>query len=157
MGKSIKQAQQNADQLKTVMQILSGARNLMQNPRVSTAHKELIIQETLKDYPQASSFVCVLLGAHRLGLLEEIYAQVQTLLDDRKGVSRAVVTSAQVLNQAQQKAAQKALSARYGKTIEAVFKTDKSLIGGLKFMCNGELIDGTIKRQLERLEQEITK
>ena len=99
MSKSVKQAQQNADQLKTTVQILSGVRNLMQSPRVSTTNKKLIIQETLQDYPQAASFVCVLLDAKRYGLLEEVCNQVQTLLDDRKGISRAVVTSAQVLSQ----------------------------------------------------------
>ena len=80
---------------------------------------------------------------------------VHTLLDDRKGISRAIVTSARVLNQAQQAAAQKALSTRYGKTVEAEFKTDPSLLGGLKLACNGELIDGSIKTRLAKLQEEI--
>lgn len=157
LSTSVQQAERNADQLLTVTKILSEVRGQMQSPRISTAHKKLIVQETLQEYPQAASFIGVLLDAKRYGLLEEICSQVQTLVDDRKGISRAVITSAQVLNEAQQRAARQVLSARYGKTVEAVFKTDKSLIGGLKFVCNGELIDGTIKHQLEQLKQEITR
>ncbi len=157
LSTSVQQAEQNARQLETAARILSGVRAQMQSPRVPLMHKKLIIQETLKEYPQAVRFICVLLDAKRYVLLDEICAQVQTLLDDRKGISRAVITSAQILSQTQQTAAQKALSARYGKTIEAIFKQDKSLLGGLTVVCSGELIDGSIKHQLEKLQQEISK
>lgn len=157
LSTSVQQAEQNARQLETAARILSGVRAQMQSPRVSLMHKKLIIQETLKEYPQAAHFICVLLDAKRYVLLDEICAQVQTLLDDRKGISRAVITSAQVLSNAQQTAAQKVLSARYGKTVEAVFKTDKNLLGGLTLACNGELLDGSVRTRLTKLKKEISK
>lgn len=157
LSDSVAQAEENAAELKAATAILAGVRTQMQSPRISTVHKKLIIQETLKELPQASAFIGVLLEAKRYFLLEPICTQVQTLLDDRKGISRAVITSAQVLSQAQQQAAQKALSARYGKTVEAVFKKDASLLGGLTLACNGELLDGSLKRRLEKLQAEITK
>ena len=88
-------------------------------------------------------------------MLAEICKQVHTLLDDRKGISRAIVMSFRVLSQAQQTATQKALSSRYGKTVEAEFKTDPSLLGGLQIICNGELIDGSIKSRLDKLQEEL--
>ena len=155
MSTSLTIAQENAIQLQRATKILEGVRDAMQSPRVSTAHKKLVLQETLKDVPVALSFILVLLDAKRYGLLPAICEQVQTLLDDRKGISRAIVSSAQVLSQAQQTATQKALSARYGKQVEAVFHTDKDLIGGLKILCNGELLDGSIKQQLANLQEKI--
>ncbi len=157
LSTSVAQAEQNTRQLAYATQILSGVRMQMQSPRVSTTHKKLIIQEALKEYPQAAAFISVLLDAKRYGLLDEICTQVQTLLDDRKGISRAVVTSARELSAAQQRAAQRALSARYGKTVEAVFKTNPALLGGLTMQCNGELLDGSIQTRLTKLQQEITK
>lgn len=155
LSSSLQQAEKNAAQLDAAFQILSGVNSHMQNPRISPAHKKLVVQETLKDFPSASSFIAVLISAKRYNLLAEICKQVHTLLDDRKGISRAVVTSARVLSQAQQTAARKALSARYGKTVEAVFKTDPSLLGGLRMVCNGELIDGSIKSRLDKLQEEL--
>ena len=154
---SVKQAEAYARQLQTAVQILAGIAAQMQNPRISTAQKKLVLNETLKSLPQACAFINVLLDAKRYALLPEICNRVEQLLDDRKGISRAVVTSARVLSAAQEQAARKALSARYGKTVEAVFKTDKSLLGGLILACNGELIDGSLKHRLEKLQQEITK
>ena len=155
LSSSLKEAENNAAQLDQAVRILSGVNGLMQSPRISSAHKKLVLQETLKEIPVASSFIQVLIDAKRYELLSEICRRVHTLLDDRKGISRAIVTSARVLSQAQQAAAQKALSTRYGKPVEAQFKTDPSLLGGLQLECNGELIDGSVRTRLARLQEEI--
>ena len=152
---STAQAEENARQLRAATQILNGVRAQLQDPRLSRAHKKLVLGEALKNLPQAVQFINVLIDAKRLNLLEAICTQVEMLLDDRKGISRAIVTSARELSAAQQKAAQKALSARYGKTVEAVFHTDASLLGGLKLECDGELLDGSIQTRLAKLQEEL--
>ena len=155
LSTSLEQAQQNAAQLDRAAQILSGVDVLMQNPRISSVHKKLVLQEALKDFPVASAFIAVLINAKRYNLLHEICKRVHTLLDDRQGISRAIVTSARVLSQAQQAAALNALSARYGKTVKAQFKTDPSLLGGLKLECQGELIDGSVQTRLAKLQEDL--
>lgn len=155
LSTSLEQAQQNAAQLDKAAQILSGVDAQMQNPRISSVHKKLVLQEALKDFPVASAFIAVLINAKRYNLLHEICKRVHTLLDDRQGISRAIVTSARVLSQAQQAAAVNALSARYGKTVKAQFKTDPSLLGGLKLECQGELIDGSVQSRLAKLQENL--
>lgn len=154
---SVQEAQERARQLRLAVQILESVRVQMQSPRISSVHKKLIIQESLRELPQAVALIHVLLDAKRYELLPDICTCVESLLDDRKGISRAVVTSAQVLSTTQKTATQKALATRYGKTVEAVFHTDVNLLGGLKMQCEGELIDGTIQHRLEKLKQEITQ
>ncbi len=155
LSTSLEQAQQNAAQLDRAVQILSGVEALLQSPRISSAQKKLVLQETLKDFPVASAFIAVLINAKRYNLLHEICKRVHTLLDDREGISRAIVTSARVLSQAQQAAAINALSVRYGKTVKAQFKTDPSLLGGLKLECQGELIDGSVQSRLAKLQEDL--
>lgn len=155
LSTSLEQAQQNAAQLDRAAQILSGVDAQMQNPRISSVYKKLVLQEALKDFPVASAFIAVLINAKRYNLLHEICKRVHTLLDDRQGISRAIVTSARVLSQAQQAAAVNALSARYGKTVKAQFKTDPSLLGGLKLECQGELIDGSVQTRLAKLQEDL--
>ena len=154
---STQQAEKNAQQLNRAMEILSQINGFLQSPRLSAVHKKLVLNEVLKDVPQAARFVEVLIDAKRYNLLPEICKQVHTFLDDRKGISRAIVTSARVLNAAQQQATQKALSSRYGKVVQATFRVDPALLGGLTAQCNGELIDGSIKTRLEKLQKQITQ
>ena len=157
LSTNAQQAQQNAEQLNTAAKILAGFSAYMQNPRLPVAQKKMIINEALKELPQAAAFINVLIEAKRYGLLNAICAQVNTLLDDRKGISRAIITSAQVLGVAQQQAAEKALGKRYGRTVRATFRTDPALLGGLTAQCNGELLDGSLKTRLEKLKEEITR
>lgn len=155
VSSSTQEAEKNAQELVRATQILSGVAGLLQNPRLSAAQKKLVLNEILKDTPQAARFICVLIDAKRLNLLDEICTHVNRLLDDRKGISRAIVTSARELSAAQQQAARNALSKRYGKTVEAVFHTQASLLGGLKMTCNGELLDGSIQTRLAKLQEEL--
>ena len=155
LSSSVSQAKQNAAQLDAAIRILDGVNAQMQNPRISAVQKKLVLEETLQDFPTALAFILVLISAKRYNLLAEICKQVHTLLDDRQGIARALVTSAHVLSQAQQQATQTALSARYGKTVEAVFQTDPSLLGGLQLVCDGELIDGSIKGRLAKLQEKL--
>ena len=98
LSTSLEQAQQNAAQLDRAAQILAGVDAQMQNPRISSVYKKLVLQEALKDFPVASAFIAVLINAKRYNLLHEICKRVHTLLDDRQGISRAIVTSARVLS-----------------------------------------------------------
>ena len=157
LSTTTQEAEQSARQLRSATQILHSVGVQLQSPRLCAAQKKLILGEALKDFPRAAQLINVLIDAKRLDLLNEICTQVDRLVDDRKGISRAVITSARELSAAQQKAAQKALAARYGKTVEAVFKTQPDLLGGLTLECNGELLDGSLKMRLEKLRQELTK
>ena len=157
LSTSVEQAQENARQLTVATQIITEVGEALQSPRLSGAQKKLILNQALKDLPQARAFVGVLIEAKRLNLLGPVCEQVQMFLEDRKGISRAIITTARVLSAVQQQAAQEALSIRYGKTIRATFQVDPSLLGGLAAWCNGELLDGSLKTRLEKLRQEITK
>lgn len=157
VGASLQEAQDRADQLEAAAAVLAAVRTQLQNPCLSAAHKKLILGETLKQWPQAAQFIQVLIEAKRLHLLMEICDRVKMLLDDRKGISRAIVTSARVLNQAQEQATKRALSTRYGKIVEATFRTDPSLLGGIIAQCGGELLDGSLKTRLKKLQEEIAK
>ena len=157
LSQNIEQAEKNAQELTTATQIVDQVGSALQNPRLSSVQKKLILNEALKQLPQAAAFISVLIDAKRLNLLGAICERVQTLLDDRKGISRAIVTTARILNAVQKQTAKESLSIRYGKTIEASFELDPSLLGGLTAQCNGELLDGSLKTRLEKLREQITK
>ncbi len=157
LSRTLPQAEQNAQELATATQIITEVAAVLQSPRLPAAQKKLILNEALKELPHARAFIGVLIDAKRLDLLSAICAHVQTLLEDRQGISRAIITTARVLSNAQQASAKEALSIRYGKTIRADFEVDPALLGGLTAQCNGELVDGSLKTRLEKLRQALTK
>lgn len=157
ISQNVAQAQKNAQELMTATQVLDEVGDVLKNPRLHVAQKKLVLNEALKELPQARAFIGVLLDAKRLDLLDAVCEHVQTLLEDRKGISRALITSARVLSAAQKQTAREVLSIRYGKTIETSFELDPSLLGGLTTRCNGELLDGSLKTLLEKLRRQITK
>lgn len=135
---------------------LSAHEQIMTSPRISLQAKKEAVREALAGAPETASFIELLLDAKRYRLLPEITRRVATLLDDRLGIIRAQVYAAKVLSDAQKQQTQDVLSKRYGGTVKADFVTDPALLGGLKIVCRGEQIDGTLKSQLKKLEKELT-
>lgn len=150
------QARANAAQLAQAAGSLASAEVFMASPKVSSSAKKELVHAVLQN-GMAADFIAVLLDARRYGLLGAIVQRTAELADARLGIKKAVVWSAAELSPRQQAQTQEVLSARYGGKVEAVFKTDKTLLGGLKITCDGELIDGSLQGKLKKLEQEISR
>ena len=157
LSRTNEEAKNRAEDLSSAARGLAGAQALLTNPCVSLAQKKQVLQEALTAAPQVCTFLEVLLAAKRYALLPEIVQQVEDLLDKRLGIVRAQVVSAQPLSAEEKTHVIRALEARYGKQVKAVFQTQKNLLGGLQIWCNGELIDGSMHGQLVRLQEELMK
>ena len=78
------------------------------------------------------------------------------LLDQRNNVLRISVASAAELDAATRDRVQKAVATRTGKTIEAVYSVDASLIGGMRIAIGDNVYDGTLQHQLEDLRTRLS-
>lgn len=150
-------AVRRAADLAVAAEALAKVHTWLSAPEISLARKKETVHIALKQIPQTASFVEVLLEAKRYNLLPQIVQDVQALADKRQHILRAEVYSARALSAAEKKETETVLSTRYKATVKAVFHTDKNLLGGLKIWCNGELIDGSLQGQFDRLQKELTK
>lgn len=151
------EAVRHAQELSQAAQALAPADAFFNAPEIALTQKKQAVSQALAQLPQTSSFLQVLLDAKRYNLLPQIVKEVAALADKRQGILRAQVVSAAPLSDEEKQHTQNALEARYGNTVKAVFQTDKNILGGLKIMCNGELLDGSLQGQLDRLQEELTK
>ncbi len=149
-------ASRRAADLALAAQALAGV-TWLNAPEISLARKQKTVHAALEKLPQTARFVEVLLAAKRYNLLPQIVQDVQALADKRAHILRAEVYSAQELSADEKTKTQEALSTRYKTTVKAVFHTDRALLGGLQIWCNGELIDGSLQGQFDRLQAELTK
>ena len=73
------------------------------------------------------------------------------------GTLRARVVSAEALSDEQQQAIGASLEKQTGKQVALTVSVDPALIGGVQTEIGGRLFDGSVKTQLKRIEESLTK
>jgi F-type H+-transporting ATPase subunit delta len=105
-----------------------------------------------------SNILTMLLEKNRMTYLPFIRDMYSELVDDKEDRARGTIWSAFPLEQSLKNRIEEALKEKFHKK-EVVLSAveDKSLIGGVKVAVKGTIIDGSVKRQLETLKENILK
>jgi F-type H+-transporting ATPase subunit delta len=135
-------------------------RTLMLSPAIDVKKKSAIMADITTKIGLSGgmqNFIGLLTIKDRLKYISQINANYSTFADEIAGVVRAYVTSAVKLNKAQADSIQEGLEKQSGKTIDLHMKVNSSLLGGLKAEVGGRVFDGSIKTQLQRIEDTLKK
>lgn len=151
------QAAQRLEDLRGAAHALRAAAKYMNDPAVPTADKKAFAAAVFAQNKTISAFVMALLEAKRYYLLDACVEEAAKLADEHLGIVRADVETAFELGAEQKKRVEESLSRFTGKKAVASFSVDESLLGGLRAKTGDVLIDGSLKRQFERLQEELTK
>ena len=136
------------------------ARVLLENPTVSVERrKELLarVGDALALEPPIRNFLSLLVERNRLGLMDEIVQTYESLLDEKLGVVRARITSAQDLDTKQRDEVVSRLQALTGKKVRMEVFVDPSLIGGLVAQVGSTIYDGSIRQRLQSFRDNLTQ
>lgn len=140
-----------------------------QTPRLISFLSDIIVpqekrRETLTEILtklQASElmrrFCFVLLERHRFGEFLNIVRGFDQLCDEQEGLIRARVISAQPLGSEDVAAFEKLLVQKTGKKVLIDYDQDPSLIGGVKVQLGSLVYDGSIRGDLERVQETMLK
>lgn len=101
------------------------------------------------------SFLKILCESSRIRSLEDCIEEFKKLIMALSETSVATVYSAIPLSEEQKQGICAKLSKITGKSIEATYIIDKSLIGGLKIDVDGKTFDGSIKHRLNEVKDVI--
>jgi len=127
---------------------------VLTSPAVPRKNKHAVV-ETLVEHLGASrtlrNFLFVVLDQRRMALLPEIQIAFELQLDERLGVSRADVTSARELGDAEKAQLTGALERLSGRRVETQYRLDSELIAGDVVRIGSTIYDGSVRMQLERL------
>lgn len=103
------------------------------------------------------NFVRVLADENRLTVLPEIYEQYRELVLSDKNIKEAVVyTAFDVADEAQRAEIINSLEKYFGVKLQAAFKTDPSLIGGIKAEVGDRMLDLSVQGKLQQLYAAMT-
>lgn len=130
---------------------------VMDNPDVLLADKEAILKKALPQLrPFGYNFVRLLVRRGRAALATGVMREYQRLLDARRGVIRAQVTTAIALSDAEVQALAARLKGLVGdKQVQMTASVDPAIVGGLVVRIGDRLLDGSTRTRLERLRQSL--
>ncbi len=130
---------------------------IVNSPMRPLAERERLIDELLGGRLSKPAFNLVRLLVQRknLGLLGPIASEFQRLLNEKRGIVSAVVTSALPLTNDEDQAIRARVAALTGTTVDVQTAVDPALIGGLTVKIGDRLIDASVRGRLERLREQL--
>ena len=87
-----------------------------------------------------------------IGLISEEY---RDMADELRNITKAELTAAAPVSEADMKNLEQNLSAKTGKTVQLSLKVDPGLIGGLKIRIGDQIVDATVAKKLEMLKEQL--
>ena len=151
-----------AEELRRFEQALRSSpelREALATPAIPPGKKKAVVSriaEALGISRLTRNFLLVLADHRRIGALSEIVAAFETASDERLGFSRAEVTAAREMSQAQRAALGSALEKLTGRTVRMRVALDEGLIGGAIARIGSTIYDGSVRGQLAALERRLS-
>jgi F-type H+-transporting ATPase subunit delta len=127
---------------------------VLNSPAVPRETKHAVIHALLERMGAGKTmqnFLFVILDQRRMALLPEIQQAFDAQLDERQGITRADVTSARELGDAEKAQLRGALEHISGGRVEARYQIDPALIAGTVVRIGSTVYDGSVRMQLDRL------
>jgi F-type H+-transporting ATPase subunit delta len=127
----------------------------LDSPRVAKAAKGEILRKALEGLVPAEfvRFLEAVVRRGRQGLLGEIAAEYQGLLDTKLKRVHAGVTLAKDLDARLEKEIVRRLARALGKEVRAHFRTDGAILGGVVVRVGDRVFDGSVRRRLTAMRR----
>jgi len=131
---------------------------VLHSPAVPLETKRRLLDQIMARYPVSSTtanFLRVILQRNRIRYFEEIFDYYLKSVNIRKGIISAEVASAQPLSEKELSALRGSLSGATGRTVILNVRLDPKLLGGLIVQIGSTVYDGSIRRQLAEMQQQL--
>ena len=130
------------------------------NPVLSSEEKKKVVLSLL-DVAGGGAvekrFCALLADKDRLNLLPAIAADFGVMLDDARGISRGVVTTAVELDDEHMDEIKTKLESQTGRKLVLEFVIDPAIIGGIVLRVGDSVYDASLRAQLDNLRESIKR
>ncbi len=131
-------------------------REVFEDPSVPSTQK-LAVLDAMKAklglFPQVRNLLAVLTDHGRISSIHEVVADYHRELQERLGVHQAEVTTARELSAADKAALLTHVTELAKGRVEASFKLDPAILGGVVVRIGSTVYDGSILGRVERLKE----
>jgi F-type H+-transporting ATPase subunit delta len=155
--KKIREVSEDVASVVALTQSSSELRRTITNPVVKASAKLNILNELLsaRCAAETNQFITFLGKSERVDAVIEIFEAFISLKDEREGLLRAEVCSAEKLSPEQRDEVVRRLSEKHGKTIILTEKVDPAVIGGFVVTVGDTIVDASVKNQLAQIKKKL--
>ncbi len=145
------------DQLAEILEQNPTFALFLADPCISQEERHRVLSETFsgKINPLLWNFLGVLNLKNRLGLLGQMIAAYSDLLDEKYGKIEVDVTTAHQLSSEDLEMVRQRVSSALKKDAVVHQYVDESIIGGMILRVQDQLIDASVKAQLQAVKQKL--
>ena len=116
---------------------------------------ESSLSEKIEMSKLSKNFIGVIINKNRINYLMDIINSFEKLMSGLKGEMSATITSAKVLKEEELKHIKDKLKDKFSSEFNINTIVDETLIGGLKIQVGSQMIDSSIKNQLQTLKEKM--
>lgn len=127
-----------------------------QNPAAAAVQKVAILDKLnakLGLQRELRNLLAVLINNDRIGHVHEVAAAYRAELRERLGIREAEIVTARELGDDERSTLIAGVGSLAGARIEAIFKLDRSILGGAVVRIGSTIYDGSVRGRLERLRE----
>jgi F-type H+-transporting ATPase subunit delta len=133
-------------------------REVLLNPSLPTAQRVSILDAVNRRIgcgPKVRNFLAVLISHERLAALNEIIEEYRLEMNRRLSISDAEVVTARTLQDQERAKLEREVAELAGTRVNATFRQDRSLIGGVIVRIGSTIYDGSVRGRLDRLKERL--
>lgn len=135
-------------------------KELMLSPVITHEEKKSLIMGILalcKAGDIEKNFCALLADKGRLALIPAIAADYKAMLDEAKGISRGVVTTAIELDKKKKTEILSQLEKQTGRKLELSYAVNRQILGGIVLKVGDVVYDASLRAQLDNLRESIKR
>lgn len=132
-------------------------RAFLEAPQISGEEKDKLLQTTFQGRISELllQFLLFLLSKGRLENIVGIDTQYDGLLKEKEGLVEAQVITASPLDEKLSLSLKEKMEKKTGKKVSLIFKLDPQIIGGIRVIVGNQIIDKSIRTELDRLREDL--
>lgn len=123
----------------------------LRDPAIAGEDKKAVVKQVFADRisREMLNFIFVLIDNRRTRNFHSIMREFKRTADRDNGVTRGEIHSVRLLTNSQISRFEKEISRLLGKKVSLDNKIEEGMIGGIKIMVDGRMIDASLKKRLD--------
>ncbi len=123
------------------------------NPTISVQEKKAVLEKVFsgKICDELLNFICILVDKSRIRHYEKIMKSYSELVNQGQGLAYGKVYSVSPLKPEQKQRLEEQTGKLMNQQVKLENETDSSLIGGVKILIDGKIIDASMRKSLKDL------
>jgi len=164
-GKAIYGAAKDENKIELILEEMKAVKEIFEtepdfyefvnSPILSKIRKKEAIENIFKGRisDEVLHFLYILIDKRRTKNFGKIVDQYQNIVNDTAGISSGEIYSVEVLTEDQLRAFEEKTGSLLRKNVKLENKIDASLLGGVKVLIEGKIIDASIKKRLYSIRE----